>query len=234
MPESTPGIPNVEVARQRAIDDLCERFAQDLIPVDEFERRVDLAHLATTRADLDALLSDLPRPQNLPATVPGEEGTGRQIAPRPRTQVSGRAKARDVLIGMFGGSKRSGRWTPGEKIIAVGVMGGVELDFRDAILSPDVTEITAVAVMGGVEIIVPPGVHVDTGGLAIMGGFEHKGDESIEPPPDAPVIRVNGIALMGGVEVKTRLSGETHREAKRRQRAFLKNRQRRLRGGDRS
>lgn len=232
MSESPPAAA-IEVARQRAIDELCERFAQDLIPVDEFERRLDRAHEAVSRADLDALLADLPRADNLPVPVDAPTDS-RAVAHRPATQHPSRVRARDVLVGIFGGSGRRGRWTPAEKVLAVGVMGGVELDFRDAVLPPDGVEITAIATMGGIEIIVPPGVHVETGGIAIMGGFEHAGDESIIPAPDAPTIRVNGVALMGGVQITTRMSGESSREAKRRRKALLKSRRARLKSGDRS
>ena len=230
----TPRGAAIEVARQRVIDDLCERFAQDLMPVEEFERRVDRAHTAASAKELDELLADLPKTtSNLPVAAGGRDRS-RAVAAAPATQSPSRIKARDVMVGIFGGSSRKGRWSPAEKIVAVGVMGGVELDFRDAVLPPDITEITAIAVMGGIDIIVPPGVHVDTGGIAIMGAFEQKGDESVEPPPNAPVIRVSGLAMMGGVTVTTRMPGESAREARRRQKTFLKARRARLKRGDRS
>ncbi len=229
MSEASTPPAALEPIRQKVIDQLCERFAQDVIPVTEFERRVDLAHKAETPSDLAALLSDLPQPANLPATTAGIE-----VASRPLTQSPAKVKERDVMVGIFGGASRRGRWTPAEKIYAGGIMGGVELDFREAILPPDGVEVTVIAVMGGAEIIVPPGVHVDMGGVAIMGGFDHTADEGVMPNPDAPTIRVNGFAMMGGVNVTTRYPGETAREAKRRRRISLKSRRKRLRDGDRS
>jgi hypothetical protein len=46
--------------RQVTIDALCEHFANDVMTVEEFERRVDLAHGASSVEDLRALLRDLP------------------------------------------------------------------------------------------------------------------------------------------------------------------------------
>jgi hypothetical protein len=73
--------------------------------------------------------------------------------------------------------------------------------------------------MGGIKIIVQPGVRVFSDGFGVMGGFEQMGEPSAaELAPDAPTVRVVGIALMGGVEISERLPGETHRDAKRRRR----------------
>lgn len=219
----------MEPIRQKVIDQLCERFAEDVIPVGEFERRLDLAHQAVTPDELTALLADLPQPSNLPAVT-----TQRPVAPAPATQLPGRVKAREWMVGIFGGGSRRGRWSPAEKITAIGMFGGVELDFREAVLPPEGVDVTVVAIMGGAEIIVSPGVNVEMGGVAIMGGFDQAGDDTVEPDPSAPTIRVSGLAMMGGVQVSTRYPGESAREAKRRRKTLLKARRKRLRDGDRS
>ncbi len=237
MSETTPRQgAQLQSLRQRTIDQLCERFADDLISVGEFERRVDQAHRVETAAELDALLADLPSASNLPARADqaarlATPGSFPSVAPFPETAHPTAVKERDFMLGFWGGSGRKGRWTPARKCLAIATMGGVELDFRDAVL-PEHTEITAIAIMGGVEIIVPPGVVVDTGGLAIMGGFEHEGDSATQPPPGAPSITVKGLALMGGVSIETRFPGESARDARRRNRALLKARRRQLSSGD--
>ena len=111
------------------------------------------------------------------------------------------------------------------------MMGGVELDFREAVLAPGVTEVHAFAFWGGVQITVPPDVRVECTGLGLMGGFDHREDVGGVDDPSAPVLRVTGVALMGGVEVRVRYPGETGREAKRRIRE--KKERRRLERGSR-
>lgn len=59
--------------------------------------------------------------------------------------------------------------------------------------------------MGGVQIRVPPWVRVEVHGSGFMGGFEERlAPRGERPPPDAPVLRVHGFALMGGVDVRVR------------------------------
>ncbi len=46
--------------REATIDQLREHYAQDHLGIDEFERRVDDSLRATSVADLEKLVSDLP------------------------------------------------------------------------------------------------------------------------------------------------------------------------------
>lgn len=134
------------------------------------------------------------------------------------------------MVAALGGVERKGRWIPARQNYAVAVMGGVNLDFREALLPPGVTEVWVFTAMGGAEIIVPPGLAVESDGVAILGSFEHREDAVLSPDPDAPVLRIRGLAIMGGVEVSIRYPGETPREAKRRRR-FAEKKQKHLRDG---
>jgi hypothetical protein len=64
---------------------------------------------------------------------------------------------------------------------------------------------------------VPPGLAVETEGVAVMGSFEHVDRAPAHPDPEAPLLRVRGRVIMGSVEIKMRLPGESEREAHRRQ-----------------
>ncbi|NJD11237.1 MAG: hypothetical protein FIB01_12655 [Gemmatimonadetes bacterium] len=97
------------------------------------------------------------------------------------------------------------------------LMGGTQLDFREVHLPPGVTEVFIIACMGGCDIIVPPDLVVDVSGVAIMGGFGHR-SPAPAPHPDLPLLRVHGLALMGGGDVQVRLPGESAKQAKRRER----------------
>lgn len=209
------GAPPLDHTRQLTIDALCEHFANDAMSVEDFEQRVDVAHRAGTVDELRALLTDLPA-SNLPTAPGGTTQPARAadfgVAPRQHTKENGYA------VAVMGGSRRRGRWSPAKETHAVAIMGGVELDFREALLPPGVTEVSVFALMGGVEIIVPPGLNVESHGIGILGGFEHYGDDYGAHDSDAPVLRIKGLALMGGVDVKVRLIGESARDARRRRR----------------
>ncbi len=201
------------------IDALCEAFARDEMGLEDFERRVETAHRADTAAELDALLADL-----LSASLPARAGGAPAPRPHPRAR-SAPPRPREVM----GGSVRRGRWEPARRITALAIMGGVELDFREAVLLPGVTEVQAFAFWGGIEILAPPGVRLESTGIGIMGGFDHGAGAGEPVDPSAPTLRVTGIELMGGVDIKVRYPGESGRGARRRVRE--ERRQRRLPDG---
>ena len=82
----------------------------------------------------------------------------------------------------------------------VAVLGGVQLDLREARFSQREITIDVFTLMGGVDITVGEDVEVDVSGFGIMGGFDHRA--SGPGLPGAPRVRVVGLALMGGVNVR--------------------------------
>jgi hypothetical protein len=221
---------DLDAKRERTVDALCEHFANDVFEVEEFERRVDVAHRAETLEELRELLLDLPS-GDLPIRV--EDASKLPMArPVPAVPAS-RVKDRDTIVAVLSASKREGRWIPARKSTVVGVVGSVELDYREALLGPGVTEVMAVAVLGNIEILAPPGLYVECEGMAVLGNIEQVEDIPVEVDPDAPMLRIRGVAVLGNVEVRVRYPGETAHEARRRRRAERKDRRqrRRLRGG---
>ena len=219
--------------RQQVIDRLTEDFARDLLDVDEFDERVTRAHQATSLASLDELVADLvPLEQGAP---PVTESQAMRIHPH-REIVPYDRPERRWAVAVMGGVERKGTWRVPQKLKVVCVMGGAELDFRDVSLPPGETEVSITCVMGGAEIIVPPDLAVECDGVAILGGFEHTDRAPPRPDPDLPLLRIKGVAFMGGFSISTRLPGESARQARRREkrerRALESERQRRqLAGG---
>jgi hypothetical protein len=198
--------------REQVIALLSDAFARDLLDVDDFERRLGLAHRAEAVAELESLVKDI-EPVEDAETVPATQ------ALVPRTAASSRVRDKQLIVAIMGAAARKGTWTPARKLRVFTVMGRAELDFRDAAFAPGVTEVSIFALMGGAQIIVPPTLAVEMDGIAIMGGF----DQSDRAPahdldPDRPLLRVTGFAMMGGVSIETRLPGESQRAANRRRR----------------
>jgi hypothetical protein len=102
----------------------------------------------------------------------------------------------------MGAAERKGAWAPADNVYVTVMMGGAELDFRQAQLTAGVTNVYVIAIMGGVEIIVPPGLRVESNGMGIMGGFEHAGQQRVPARGTGPILRISGVAIMGGVEIK--------------------------------
>lgn len=212
---SNPAPMRIDTKRELVIETLCRHVAADVLDLEEFERRVDRAHRATTVEELDAIVADLPATHAPVHPAP---------APAPAPPPTHR-RDNQLFFAVMSETVRRGGWTPPQRATAFAFMGSVVLDFRDAYLPPGITEVTAVAIWAGIEIIVPPGVVVEADGIAIMGGFDHRDTTPTAYAPDAPILRIRGLALMAGVEVQVRLPGESARDARKR----LKDERRRLR-----
>ncbi|HEX2191225.1 MAG TPA: DUF1707 domain-containing protein [Longimicrobiaceae bacterium] len=206
MTDPTPRPPvALDQARERVIQELIEQYAHDALDDRQFEDRLDRAHAALTLPELDALVADLPalRTGATPAAPPAR---------------SGEVRERQTVVAVMGGAVRKGSWVPPRQLHVFAVMGGAELDFREARFGAGVVEVMVFALMGGVEITVPPGVRVEVEGIAVMGGFDEHATAPPPSDPHAPVVRVGGFALMGGVEIQTRLPGESKKAARKRAR----------------
>lgn len=207
---------SLEQHRERAITQLAELFAHDRMTLEELERRIDAVQRAPTVGALREATSDLPVRAAAPALdtrpVPSS------APPNPKNM--------SVVIALMSGTERRGGWAPARRLHATAVMGGIELDFRDARLAAGITDVFVTGIMGGVSIIVPPDLPVDIAGVAVMGGWEEPDDArhpSVFGEPDEyqgelRLLRIRGFAFMGGVEVEVRLPGETGRDASRRRR----------------
>lgn len=82
------------------------------------------------------------------------------------------------------------------------VMGAVDLDLRNAIISEDVY-VNVSAVMGGIDIYVPANVRVVTDGCStVMGGIDVNTSYANFHAADSPKLIITGNCVMGGIEIK--------------------------------
>lgn len=172
---------------------LQDAFADGRLDEDEFDVRMHRALTARTRQDLDKLLVDLD---------PQPTAVGTPVRPTPSVPVAaGEHYASNTAI--LTGIVRKGRWTVPERLTATAVLGDVKLDLRAATLSAPVTTLKVQAVLGDVQLIVPPGVRVEVNGSPILGEIRDRVDDA-GLPPDAPVVRVEALALLGEFTAKTK------------------------------
>ena len=82
---------------------------------------------------------------------------------------------------------------------ASAIMGGVELDLRQAAMQSQEAVITIFAMWGGIKIRVPSTWSVLVQGVPFLGGFDDKTARPADPSARRLVIR--GTAVMGGVEL---------------------------------
>jgi hypothetical protein len=176
-----------DAERERALDVLRGAAGEGRLTLKELAERVEGALAARTRDALEHLTADLP-------------------APAPAADA--RRAGKRWIVGIMGGGDHKGRWRIASRATVVNVMGGADLDLREALIDSNETVITVVSVMGGSDIVVPEGVEVELTCFAIMGGNDLKVDGP-RPRPGAPVVRVRAFSLMGGTDVKTKAPRRT-------------------------
>ena len=193
-PRQLPARP-IDQVRERVVEALSEHFARDHLSLDELESRLARVYSASTPQEVDSLLDGLPA-LTVGAPLPAAADPN---APPP--------KLRERLVAILSGIVRRGLWRVPRNLRVVAVMGGVQLDLREAEFPPGVTEIRAFVFMGGLDVQVPPGVRLETDGVAILGGFEDRVDETGSAGRDAPIVRITGVAIMGGVSAEVLAPG---------------------------
>ncbi|ONH24908.1 hypothetical protein [Pseudofrankia asymbiotica] len=99
----------------------------------------------------------------------------------------------------LGGMRQTGRWRPRGRIVVVTLVGGLDLDMREAAFSTPEVTVTKVSLAGGVRLKLPPGVRVEISGFNLLGG--RRVDLSDEGGPDAVVVRLRAFGILGGVHV---------------------------------
>lgn len=82
------------------------------------------------------------------------------------------------------------------------VLGGLEVDLRDAVIAEDGATLDITAILGGIEIRVPSTWHVDVRAAAILGGFDD-GRKRTPVPEDAPTLTITGLLLLGGGDLNS-------------------------------
>ena len=182
--------------RHRVAEVLREAAGEGRIDLEELDERLEAAYGAKVYADLVPILADLPNAQ-LPAV--------RAAASVARAPGSAAGRTYDKSFSIMGGQTRKGVWEIGPEHQAFTLMGGIDLDLREAVFGANEVVINAVAIMGGIDIYVNANTKVSVEGTGIMGDFDQARDKvEARLGPESPTVRVKGVALMGAVTVKRR------------------------------
>jgi class 3 adenylate cyclase len=196
-PDQPPSIRISDGDRNKAVDFLRQHCSEGRLTLDEFSDRVGEVFAARTKGDLEAVLIDLP------GAWVDDASRNSSVEQAPAAPAKHRRPARRWIVGVMSGGSAKGRWRPGAETHVLALMGGCEVDLRQAEIDGPEVFIKAYAIMGGVEIVVPEGIEVDLNGFALMGGNERR-VKDVPRIPGSPIVRVQAFSLMGGVSVKSR------------------------------
>jgi Domain of unknown function (DUF1707)/Cell wall-active antibiotics response 4TMS YvqF len=174
-----------DAERERVVGRLRDASADGRLTLEEFTQRIDRAYEARTRGELDELTRDLPAADT--SALPAQPE-------RQRTK-------RRWVVAVMGNVARRGRWQVGEHTSSITLMGNATIDLREAVLAGPELQISLFCAMGNVHVVVPEGVDVDLGVVAVMGNrFDRRRGTT---RPEAPVVRLRGLVLMGNLFVRS-------------------------------
>ncbi|WP_406320824.1 DUF1707 domain-containing protein [Streptomyces sp. NBC_00519] len=195
--EPAPAVADLRASdadRDRIADLLRDALAEGRLTADEHAERVEGVLAAKTVGELEVYIRDLPaahRHRAAPAFA---------AAPNRPTVGAIPADPDDNVVAVFSSAARKGRWRAGRRIHAYAVFGTVEIDLSEALFEHQQVVIKAISVFGNVEVRVPENVSLRGTGGGVLGNFEVDTLDSTDP--DAPVVYVDGWAVLGNVEAR--------------------------------
>jgi hypothetical protein len=207
---SSPAVPDPrnlrasDADRERIANVLREAAGDGRLTMAELDERLDAVYAAKTYAELEPITHDLPAHGDAQLPVPA-------AASADPARFGGQGSSAGA-VAILGGFSRKGDWVVPRTFNAFMLMGGGEIDMREARFEDREVSIHIVAIMGGCEIIVPQDATVRVTGVGILGAFEHS--DAGPGSPDGPVITIDGVAIMGGVDVKRKPTLQAAREAR--------------------
>jgi hypothetical protein len=84
---------------------------------------------------------------------------------------------------------------------ATAILGGIELDLREAKLAEGAAALDLSVILGGISLRIPRTWRVEVDAHPLLGGVEDK--HTFEPgPEDAGTLRIKASAILGGIEIK--------------------------------
>jgi hypothetical protein len=182
-----------DAERHQVAEILRQAAGEGRLDLEELEQRLEQTYAARTYADLVPITLDLPAHPHAPPVVRPAVASP-QVVP---------GADRESHLAILSGLSRKGVWVVPRQMTILCLMGGAELDLRQAKFAAHEVVITINAFMGGAQVIVGPTTRVQMEGTGIMGGYsEPSGLVEADLDESSPVVRVKGVAIWGGVSVE--------------------------------
>jgi len=187
VPDGPPAVRASDADREAVIVRLQKALGEGRIDLDEFGQRASATYAATTTAELDRLLSDLPADA------------------APRAEIVGTRGPETVSL-VFGDIVLSGGTTAPRR--AGTVFGDVKIDLRGLRTDADRVELDLSTVFGDIEVIVSEGVDAELRGRTVFG------DRKVDLAPvqrlqGTPFIAVHGRTIFGDLRLRSLAPGES-------------------------
>ena len=185
-PDPVPVVRASDADRAAVVARLQKALGEGRIDLDEFGQRAAVAYDATTLAELDGVVADLPTDARPPVEIVG-------------------TRAPEVVSSVFGDVKLSGGSAPQR---VSGVFGDIKIDLRGLRTDTDRVELYLSTVFGDVEVIVAEGVDAELQGRTVFG--DRRTD--LAPVPrlaGTPRIVVHARTMFGDLRLRSLAPGES-------------------------
>ena len=199
MTDARDPAPALDVARGRAVDVLSAHFAHDGMTVEELDRRLDRVYAARSVPELETLVQDIPQGSRALARHSAAVATWDDHDEEFHPEAAAESER---ILAIMSETRRNGLWVVPRRLEVASIMSETVLDMRQASLHAGVTDIDITGIMTKVTIIVPPGVRVSNRVFAFMGAARDRTVRDPDAGAGAPLIRVNGWAVMAEVLIR--------------------------------
>jgi hypothetical protein len=190
---------DLESARREAIRVLCQAHAEDRLPVEAFESRLDRLKQAPNESTVAAIVADLEPHLPIPVTT----GTRALAVPEPADLAAPVYPAEFLRIAsVFGTTTRAGSWTVPLVLQARVLLGEMTIDLRDAVFGSDVVDIEADVRLGSFTLIVPAGTQVENEIEETLSASSHSTRSARGARPNGLLVRLRGRAILASIEIK--------------------------------
>ncbi|MBI9098686.1 MAG: hypothetical protein JEY91_09415, partial [Spirochaetaceae bacterium] len=127
----------IEELRQKVIKKLEANYAHGFMNLEEFEKQLEMVVHTTLLEDLSRISANL------------ETISSDREAPRSNSVNTGDIEPDGTIFCFMGGVKRKGKWSPARNNKVFSLMGGIDLDFSEALLPPGETVFDFFCMMSG-------------------------------------------------------------------------------------
>ncbi|ASU81919.1 hypothetical protein CDO52_03220 [Nocardiopsis gilva YIM 90087] len=195
--------------RDRVAERLREALAEGRLTHEEHEERIDAVYRATTVGDLASITHDLPAPsEQNGADLRGSADSGAlpmtaSLSSEAARQLAADSKGQENLVAVLSSADRRGRWLVEPRTNVSALLGTIDLDFREAVLTQREVSVHCAVFLGTLEITVPHGVRVVNNTTAVLGTSDFQGTEAVTDP-NAPTIRLSGTCILGTIDVRAK------------------------------
>jgi hypothetical protein len=196
-------------------DQLKEQYARGTLDEKRFEELISRTEAVNSKKELAALVPDLPPVETYRDTHRDTQRNNSRTEDQERGgtwnhdrhsrdydgTLRGKQRDEDTVVTILGEATRKGVWRVPRYLKIFTLLGESTVDFTAAQLPRDVINVDVFAMLGETRIKIPPGLNVEVKGVPILGSF--KDQTQGRGDPDAPLLRINGVAFLGEVKIST-------------------------------